>query len=77
MLESILSAPFLPRQLNFEMHLEGANPGPVPPILVQGKRRSKVNEIILQFMNVGYGIVSIEPNPSDPYCADVTLVLMK
>ena len=56
MFQSILTAPFLPRQLNFEMHLEGANPGPVPPILVQGKRRSKVNEIILQFMNVGYGI---------------------
>ena len=77
MFESILSAPFLPRQLNFEMHLEGANPGPVPPILVKGKRRFQVNEVILKFMEVGYGILSLEPNPGDHYCADVTLVLMK
>ena len=34
MFESILTAPFLPRQLNFEMHLEGALPASVPPILV-------------------------------------------
>jgi Methyltransferase domain len=77
MFESILTAPFLPRQLNFEMHLEGALPASVPPIMVKGKRRFKVNEVILRFMDVGYGIVSIEPNPFDPYCADVTLVLMK
>jgi hypothetical protein len=75
--ESILAAPFLPRQLNFELHLMGANPGPVPPALVQGKRRKAVNEVMLRLLEVGYGVVSLEPNPGDRYCAEVTMVLMK
>ena len=77
LMDSVLAAPFLPRQLNFELHLMGANPGPVPPNLVQGKRRKAVNELMLRLMEAGYGVVSVEWNRFDTFCAEITMVLMK
>ena len=77
LMDSVLAAPFLPRQLNFELHLMGAYSGAVPPDLVQGKRRKAVNELMLRLMEAGYGVVSLEPNPGDSYCAEITMVLMK
>jgi len=78
MFESILELPHhtLPRQINFEMHTEGANEGAVSPVLVEGKRRKAVNEVILRFLNVGYCILDMERNPNDGKCAEFTLLLM-
>jgi len=78
MFESILELPHhtLPRQINFEMHTEGAYEGSVPYDLVKGKRRKAVNEVILRFLNVGYCILDIERNPIDNKCAEFTLLLM-
>ena len=76
--ESILELPHhsLPRQINFEMHTEGASPNAVSPALVKGKRRKAVNEILLRFLDAGYGILDIERNPNDYQCAELTLLLI-
>jgi hypothetical protein len=76
--ESILALPkeLLPRQLNFEMHTQGAAKHAVPETLVQGKTRGAVNEIMLRFMDVGYGILDFQPNKWDGACAEITLILL-
>jgi hypothetical protein len=76
--ESILALPKerLPRQLNFEMHTQGAAKHAVPETLVLGKTRGAVNDIMLRFMDVGYGILDFQPNKWDGACAELTLILL-
>ena len=76
--ESILALPnnLLPRQLNFKMHTEGAAKHAVPEALVRGKTRKAVSDIMLRFLDAGYGILDIQPNQWDEACAEVTLILL-
>jgi len=70
----ILPARFLPVQLSFELHTEGANSNAVPPHLVQGKRFTAVNSLFLKLHDLGYRVVAKEINPGDAKCAEFILV---
>lgn len=60
----------------FEMHTQGANRGGVPPKLVSGKGKPQVDQILLDLIDAGYGILDVRPNPADKTCAEMSLLLL-
>lgn len=76
--EDILALPpdRRPMQLSFELHTQGANPGPVKKSLVAGKGHAAVNQLFLRLMDAGYGVVAGEVNVQDDYCAEFVVVRM-
>jgi hypothetical protein len=65
---------FLPKQLMFEIHLQGANPHAVPPAVVHGKTEEAMLDLFDKLFEVGYRVVAKEINPGDKRCCEFTLL---
>lgn len=72
----ILSLPskLQPVQLMFELHTEGAHWRVVPPGTVEGKRQREVDILFIRLLEAGYGILDIQVNNQDHYCAEVSVM---
>lgn len=72
----ILSLPskLQPVQLMFELHTEGAHWRVVPPGTVEGKRQREVDKLFIRLLEAGYGILDIQVNNQDHYCAEVSVM---
>ena len=73
LLDVILSGSALPRQLQFELHAQGANRGYVPESLSAGKDNQQVARLFLRLYDLGYRIVTKELNHGDAACAEFVL----
>jgi hypothetical protein len=65
---------YLPEQLLFELHTEGANPHYVPPTLVSHKRLNQVNQLIYDLWLKGYRLTNVELNFGDSKCAELSFI---
>jgi hypothetical protein len=65
---------FLPKQLMFELHLQGAWAGAVPPAVVHGKTEDAMLDLFEKLFEAGYHVVAKEINPGDKRCCEFTLL---
>ena len=73
--EEILSkGGLLPKQLMFEVHLQGSNWRAVPPSVVQGRNADALYTLFRRLFDSGYRVIHKQVNPGDKFCCDFTLI---
>ena len=64
-----------PAQISFELHTRGTPAIWVPPSAVRDADKRAVNQLFLDLFDLGYRVVSMDPNGGVPSCAEFVVAL--